>query len=118
MVPLPLVGVETAWVPTARMILLAAVTTLVTAVEGTGGVGPMMAGLFWGQALLWSAICWGFGWGFARALAVARPAFRQRIAFLLAVAVAVAAAIAVLVPIYTTPYSANSARSTLLQVYR
>ena len=113
--PLPLMGIETAWVPTGRMVLLAGVTSLVTLAEGAGGVGPMMMGLFWGQVLLWSLVCWGFGWGFARLLTAVRPGFRQRIAFVL---VAILAGIALLDPIYTTPYSATSARSTLLEIYR
>ena len=114
-VPLPLFGVETALIPTGRMILLAGVATLVTAIAGGGGVGPTIAGLFWAQALFWSAVCWAFGWGFARLLVAARPGFRQRIAFVL---VAIVGGIAFLDPIYTTPYSATSARSTLTQVYR
>lgn len=113
--PLPMAGVDTAWIPVGRMVLLASVTTVVTVVEGSGGVGPMMMALFWGQALLWTAVCWGFSWGFARVLSAARPGFRQRIAFVL---IAILASIAVLDSIYTTPYSAIGARATLAQVYR
>ncbi len=113
--PLPMAGIQTAWIPVARMVLLASVSTLVTLSEGTGGVGPLMMALFWSQALVWFAICWGFAWGFARVLAAARPGFRQRIAFVL---IGILASIAVLDPIYTTPYSATNAHSTLIQIYR
>lgn len=113
--PLPLIGIETAWIPTGRMLLLAGVTSLVTFAEGSGGVGPLMMGLFWGQVLVWSAACWGLAWGFARILAAARPGFRQRIAFVL---VAILTGIALFDPIYTTPYSATGGHSTLLEVYR
>jgi hypothetical protein len=113
--PLPMAGVETAWIPVGRMVLLASIALVVTVTEGTGGVGPLMTALFWGQALLWAAVCWAFAWGFGHVLSAARPGFRQRIAFVL---VAILASIAILDPIYTTPYSATSDRSTLAQVYR
>ena len=113
--PLPMAGIETAWIPIGRMVLLAVVTTIFVFAEGTGGVAPLMAALFWVQAAVWVGVCWAFGWGFARVLVAARPGFRQRIAFVL---VAIVVGIAVLDPVYTTPYSASDARSTLMQVYR
>ena len=113
--PLPMAGVETAWVPPCRMAMLGAIALAFVLSEGTGGVGVQMAVLFLAQAAFWGALCWFIAWGFARLLSAARPGFRQRIAFVLA---AILLSIASLDAIYTTPYSAEGERATLLRVYR
>ncbi len=113
--PLPFAGIEPAFIPVGRQIMLAGITAGFVLAEGTAGVGPLVFLLFAGQALLWGTLLWGICWGFARVLREARPGFRQRIAFVL---VAILVGIGVTDRLYETPYSATQERSTLLEMYR
>jgi hypothetical protein len=112
--PLPLLGPETGLVPVGRMALLGALCLAVVVSEGARGVTPVLAALFLGQALAWSALLLAAAWAGARALARARGPARA------VAALAFAAALAALLslPVYRTPHAARSLRATLLEVYR
>jgi len=113
--PLPLLGIGSARVPPLHQLELGALALAFTLAEHAQGVGKLVSALFLGQGLLWTALLWPAAGLVARALAKLPPLTRTRAALLV---VMLGFGFAVARPIYRTPYSAHTARSTLLEVYR
>jgi hypothetical protein len=113
--PLPLAGIGSALVPPLHQLELGAVALAFTVLERAEGIGPLVSALFLGQAFAWALALWLAAGILARALARLGPLTRTRVAFFVVV---LGLALATSLPIYRTPYSAHSARSTLLGVYR
>jgi hypothetical protein len=94
---------------------LAALALAFTLLERAQGVGPLLAGLFLGQALAWALVLFLAAGLAAKLLSGLPPLVRTRASVFLVV---LGLALAVAQPIYRTPYSAHAARSTLIGVYR
>ena len=114
-VPLPIVAFGPGLVPAAHQLELGLLALAFGVVESTEGVTLLLAGAFLLPALIYAALLWGLAWLAARALAMLPPHARTRAALL---GIAFGVGFAALEPIYETPFSSRSARSTLLGVYR
>jgi hypothetical protein len=113
--PLPLAGIGSALVPPLHQLELGALALAFTISERAQGIGPLASALFLGQALAWALALWLVAGLLARALGRLGPLTRTRVAcFLVVLGITLAASL----PVYRTPYSAHSARSSLLEVYR
>ena len=108
--PLPMLGIDTVYVPAARYCLLAGVCLAVAVQEGAAGPVAMLTALFTAHALVWTALLWLLAWGAARGLA-RLPAATVRNSLL--GAIAVATLLALLFDLYTTPYG-TAPRSNLI----
>lgn len=113
--PVPLFGIGSARVPPLHHLELGLLALAFTLAERAQGVGPLLAGIFLGQALAWALALWLAAALLARGLSRLPPLLRTRATLILVV---LGLALAVAQPIYHTPYSAHAARSTLLGVYR
>ena len=113
--PVPILGIGSGSVPPLHHLELGVLALVFTALERAQGIGPLLAALFLGQALVYALGLWLAAGLAAAALSRLPPLSRTRVAFFLVV---LGLALAVAQPIYHTPYSARSAHSTLLDVYR
>lgn len=116
--PLPLLGLQSGVVPAGRMWMLGGLCVAVMALETTRGVVPILAAMFLGQALLWTAGLWVLAGGLARAARWRAPVARRVVLASAFVAIALALVAASQVAVYRTPYAAAWAHATLLEVYR
>jgi hypothetical protein len=115
LVPVPLIGLGSGWVPTAHLFELALLTLGFGLIESMQGVTLALLASFLIPALFYVALLWPLAWGVARVLAPLAPLTRFRAALLI---VMLGAGYAIARPVYETPFSSHSAHSTLLGVYR
>ncbi len=113
--PLPILALGPGLVPAAHQLELGLLALLFGALESAQGVTLTLAAAFLVPASIYVAGLWLCAWLVAGALAKLPPLLRTRAAFALVV---LALGVSVAVPIYVTPFSARSARSNLLDVYR
>jgi hypothetical protein len=113
--PVPLFGIGTGRVPPLHQLELGVLALAFTLLERAQGIGPLLVGLFLGQALVYAVLLWLAAGFAAAALSRLPPLSRTRVACFLVV---LGLALAIMQPIYRTPYSARSAHSKLLDVYR
>ena len=113
--PVPSAGLGSGLMPPLHQLELGAFALAFTVLERAQGVGPLIAALFLGQALVWALALWLAAALAARLLSPLPPLFRTRATLFV---VALGLSLAVMQPIYRTPYSAHAARSTLIDVYR
>jgi hypothetical protein len=113
--PVPIFGIGSGRVPPLHHLELGVLALVFTLLERAQGIGPLAVALFLGQALAYALALWLAAGLAAGALSRLPPHSRTRVAFFLVV---LGLALAIAQPIYRTPYSARSAHSTLLDVYR
>ena len=113
--PLPMFGIGTSRVPPLHQFELGLLALAFSVAERAQGVGPTIAALFLGQALAYAAALAWVARLASRLLARLPPLTRTRAAWFV---VTLGIALAIAQPIYHTPYSAHSAHSNLLGVYR
>jgi hypothetical protein len=113
-VPLPIVALGPGRVPAAHQLELGLLALAFGAVESAQGVTLVLAAALLAQALVHAAGLWLAAWLLARALAKLPSTTRTRATLLL---VMLGLAFALAEPIYVTPFSSRSARSSLLGVY-
>jgi hypothetical protein len=113
-VPLPILAVGPGLVPAAHQLELGLLALAFGAIESTQGVTLVLAAAFLVPGLLYTALLWVAAWLLARALAKLPSTTRTRAALFL---VMLGVAFAVAEPVYVTPFSSRSARSSLLGVY-
>ena len=113
--PVPIFGIGSGRVPPLHHLELGVLALVFTLLERAQGIGPLAVALFLGQALAYALALWLAAGLAAGALSRLPPLSRTRVAFFLVV---LGLALAIAQPIYRTPYSARSAHSTLLDVYR
>ena len=113
--PVPLFGIGSGRVPPLHQLELGVLALAFTLLERAQGIGPLLSGLFLGQALAWAAALWLVAWLVSRGLEALPPLTRRRATLLL---VGLGLAFASAQPLYRTPYSAHTAHSSLWQVYR
>jgi hypothetical protein len=113
--PLPILAFGPGRVPAAHQLELGILALVFGALESWQGITLTLAGIFIATGAIYAALLWLLAWAVARGLAKLPPTTRTRAALLL---VLLGVAIAVADPIYVTPFSSRSARSTLLGVYR
>lgn len=115
LVPVPLWIFAMALVPTARLVELAIIVLITIAVEGPGGVGPLILALFLGHAALYAILLWMATWLLCMIVdKIYRPALGPLCALLILGAVLWSLSL----PVYTTPFHANLPHSTLWEVYQ
>ena len=112
--PLPLLGIESALVPVARMLMLAGLCLGVIVLESANGVVGILLGLFGVQALVYGAGLWLASFALGRGLGRLAP---RRRAVLVALLTLAALAVASSLPLYETPYRARSLHATWLEVF-
>jgi len=112
--PLPIVGIGSGRVPALHHLELGVLALAFTVLERAQGIGPLLAALFLGQALVFALALWLAAALVARLLSRLPPLLRTRAALFVVV---LGLALAVMQPLYRTPYSAHGARSNLLGVY-
>jgi hypothetical protein len=113
-VPLPILAFGPGSVPAAHQLELGLLALAFGTVESIQGVTLLLAAAFLVPGLVYAALLWVAAWILARALAKLPATTRTRAALLL---VMLGVAFAVAEPVYETPFSSRSARSTLLGVY-
>jgi hypothetical protein len=113
--PLPILAFGPGRVPAAHQLELGLLALMFGALESWQGITLTLAGIFLATGAIQAGLLWLLAWAVARGLATLPPTTRTRAALLL---VMLGVAIAVVDPIYVTPFSSRSARSTLLGVYR
>jgi hypothetical protein len=113
-VPLPILAFGPGRVPAAHQLELGLLALAFGALESAEGVTLTLAGIFLATGLAQAALLWLPAWLAARVLARLPPLTRTRAAVLL---VLLGVGLALVEPIYETPFSARSARSSLLGVY-
>jgi hypothetical protein len=113
--PLPIVGIGSGRVPALHHFELGLLALAFTLLERAQGIGPLLSALFLGQALVFALALWLAAGLLAKLLSRLPPLARTRVTLFLIV---LGLALAIAQPIYRTPYSARSADSTLLGVYR
>ena len=113
--PVPLLGIGIGRVPALHQLELGLLALVFTLVEHARGFGPLLSALFLGQALVYAVALALVARLAARLLSRLPPLVRTRAALLM---VTLGLALAIAQPIYRTPYSAHSARASLLGVYR
>lgn len=113
-VPLPILALGPGLVPAAHQLELGLLALAFGAVESAQGVTLALAAAFLVPGLVYAVLLWLAAWLLARALAKLPSTTRTRAALLL---VMLGVAFALAEPIYVTPFSSRSARSSLLGVY-
>lgn len=113
-VPLPILALGPGLVPAAHQLELGLLALAFGVVESAQGVTLVLAAAFLIPGLVYAAGLWLGAWLLARALAKLPSTTRTRAALLL---VMLGVAFALVEPIYVTPFSSRSARSSLLGVY-
>jgi len=114
-VPLPILAFGPGRVPAAHQLELGLLALLFGVLESAEGVTLTLAAAFLLPAAVYVAVLWVGASLLARALAKLPPLTRTRAALLL---VGIGLAVGIAEPIYQTPFSARSAHSNLLGVYR
>jgi len=114
-VPLPIFAFGPGRVPAAHQLELGLLALLFGVLESAEGVTLTLAAAFLLPAAVYVAVLWVGASLLARALAKLPPLTRTRAALLL---VGIGLAVGIAEPIYQTPFSARSAHSNLLGVYR
>jgi hypothetical protein len=112
--PLPILAFGPGLVPAAHQLELGLLALAFGVVESMQGVTLALAAAFLVPGLVYAAGLWLAAWLLARALAKLPSTTRTRAALLL---VMLGVAFALAEPIYVTPFSSRSARSSLLGVY-
>ena len=115
LIPFPILVLGPGLVPPARHLMLGGIGVLFALMEKAGGVVWALASTFLLQGLAWSLLVWLGAFALARLLVRLPARERLRAAVLLITA---GAALALFQPIYHTPFSASTAHSSLLEVYR
>jgi hypothetical protein len=113
-VPLPILALGPGLVPAAHQLELGLLALAFGAVESAQGVTLALAAAFLVPGLVYAVLLWLAAWLLARALAKLPSTTRTRAALLL---VMLGVAFALVEPIYVTPFSSRSVRSSLLGVY-
>ena len=113
-VPLPILAFGPGLVPAAHQLELGLLALAFGAVESTQGVTLLLAAAFLVPGLVYAALLWLAASLLARALAKLPAPTRTRAALLL---VLLGIGLAAAEPIYETPFSSRSSRSSLLGVY-
>lgn len=113
-VPLPILAFGPGLVPAAHQLELGLLALAFGAVESMQGVTLLLAAAFLVPGVIYAALLWLPAWILARGSAVLPRPTRTRFALLL---VMLAVAFGLARPVYETPFSSRSARSTLLGVY-
>lgn len=112
MLPLPMLAFD-ASIPVIRYLLLAGVTVGLILAEGMGAIPGSILGLIALHAVVYAALLWAVAWLLARLLVAMAP----RASGALTIGVVVAALVVTsLFDVYTTPFAATSARTSLLHV--
>jgi hypothetical protein len=114
-VPLPILVLGPGLVPAGHQLELGLLALAFGALESTQGMTLVLAAAFLVPALVQAALLWLAASLLARVLAKLPALTRTRAALLL---VMLGLGLASVEPIYVTPFSSRSARSTLLGVYR
>ena len=112
--PLPILVFGPGLVPAAHQLELGLLALAFGVVESAQGVTLALAAAFLVPGLVYAALLWLAAWLLAHALAKLPSTTRTRAALLL---VMLGIAFALAEPIYVTPFSSRSARSSLLGVY-
>jgi hypothetical protein len=113
--PLPILAFGPGLVPAAHQLELGLLALAFGALESMQGVTLALAGAFLVPGVIYAGLLWLAASIVARGLGRLPPTTRTRAALLL---VMLGVAFAVAEPIYVTPFSSRSARSTLVGVYR
>jgi hypothetical protein len=113
-VPLPILAVGPGLVPAAHQLELGLLALAFGVAESAQGVTLALAAAFLVPGLVYAAGLWLAAWLLANGLAKLPSTTRTRAALLL---VMLGVAFALAEPIYVTPFSSRSARSSLLGVY-
>lgn len=113
-VPLPILVLGPGLVPAAHQLELGLLALAFGVVESAQGVTLALAAALLVPGLAYAALLWLAAWAAARALALLPAHTRTRAALLL---VMLGLGLAAAEPVYETPFSSRSARSTLLGVY-
>ena len=114
LVPVPLLAIAEAFVPVARIFELGLVVLITILVEGPGGVAPILLTIFLVHAVVDAAVLWGVAWLLTWGLERVAPAALGPVVLALVVAGCVWGAA---LPIYHTPFHAQVADATLLEIY-
>ncbi len=114
MAPFPILAFGPGSVPPLHHLELGLISLAFAVLERTGGVVISLATLFLLQGVAYAALLWLGAALLAKGLAHMTPLSRTRIAVAV---VTLGLAIGLTQPVYETPFSARSARSTLLEVY-
>ena len=114
-VPLPILALGPGFVPAAHQLELGLLALAFGMLESMQGITLALAVAFLVPGAVYAALLWVAAWALARGLAELPPTTRTRAALLL---VMLGVGFAGARPIYETPFSARSARSTLFGVYR
>lgn len=114
LVPVPLIGLGSGLAPTAHLLEIAALILAFGVIESMHGVTLQLLASFLIPALLYVALLWPLAWGVARILTPLAPLTRLRATLLI---VMLCGGYAAARPVYDTPFSSRSERSTLLGVY-
>jgi hypothetical protein len=112
--PLPILALGPGLVPAAHQIEIGLLALAFGVIESMQGVTLTLAAAFLVPGVLYAALLWVPAWVLARGLATLPPPTRTRFALLL---VMLAVAFGLARPVYETPFSSRSARSSLLAVY-
>jgi hypothetical protein len=113
-VPLPILALGPGLVPAAHQLELGLLALAFGVVESMLGVTLVLAVAFLVPGLIYAGLLWLAAWLLARALAKLPATTRTRAALLL---VMLGVGFALAGPVYQTPFSSRSARSSLLGVY-
>jgi hypothetical protein len=114
-VPFPILAFGPGLVPAAHQLELGLLALAFGMAESMQGVTLTLAVAFLVPGLTFAALLWLPAWLVAHVLGKLPPHTRMRAALLL---VMLGVAFTLASPIYETPFSSRSARSTLLDVYR
>lgn len=114
-VPFPIVALGPGRVPAAHQLELGLLSLAFGALESAQGVTLTLAAAFLIPTATYAVVLWSGAWLLARVLAKLPPFPRTRLALLL---IGIGVAIGIAEPVYRTPFSARSAHSNLLDVYR
>jgi hypothetical protein len=112
--PLPILALGPGLVPAAHQLELGLLALAFGALESLQGITLTLIAVFLIPGLIYAALLWVGAWLLARVLAKLPPTTRTRAALLL---VMLGVGLALVEPVYRTPFSSRSARSTLLGVY-
>ena len=115
LLPFPILLLGPGSVPSMRFLMLAGIGFVFALAERPEGMALLLPGVLAAQGLVYAGIAWLVAWAVARPLASLAAHTRLRLTLLL---VMVATGIAFSQPVYETPFSATSAHSNLVGVYR
>lgn len=115
LIPVPLLALGDAFVPTARLLELGLVVLVTIFVEGSGGVAPQLLALFFSHVLVYAALLWLAAGALTWAIHRTAPA---ALGTLTGAAVLAGILWTASVPVYDTPFHARLPHATLLEVYR